>query len=72
MRINRGELAIGDAHPDVRVILARCDELRGETRGYFDARAADGQAIDPSGLVKGWSVDRVAAILTGAACATSS
>ena len=66
MRINRGVLAIADAHPDVRVILARCDELRGETRGYFDARAADGQAIDPSGLVKGWSVDRVAAILTGA------
>ena len=66
-RMNRGELAIEDAHPDVRAILARCDELRGETRGYFDARAADGQAIDPSGLVKGWSVDRVAEILTGAA-----
>ena len=66
MRINRGELAIEDAHPDVRAILARCDELRGQTRGYFDARAADGRVIDPSGLVKGWSVDRVAALLTGA------
>jgi FAD:protein FMN transferase len=66
MRINRGELAIEDSHPDVRAILARCDALRGETGGYFDARAADGQVIDPSGLVKGWSVDRVAAILTGA------
>jgi thiamine biosynthesis lipoprotein len=65
-RINRGELAVEDSHPDVRAILARCDELRGETRAYFDACAADGQAIDPSGLVKGWSVDRVAAILTGA------
>ena len=65
-RINRGELASEDAHPDVRAILARCEELRGETRGYFDARAADGQTIDPSGLVKGWSVDRVAAILAGA------
>ncbi|MDX6630528.1 MAG: FAD:protein transferase [Gaiellales bacterium] len=62
-RINRGELAIADAHPDVRFILARCDELRAETQGFFDVRAACSSVVDPSGLVKGWSVDRVAAIL---------
>ena len=28
-----------DAHPDVREVLARCEELRGETDGYFDVRA---------------------------------
>ena len=62
-RINRGELAVEDAHPDVREVLARCDELRAETAGYFDARPASTDELDPSGLVKGWSVDRAAAIL---------
>jgi FAD:protein FMN transferase len=66
MRINRGELALADAHPDVRVIAARCEELRAETRGFFDMRATSDGTIDPSGLVKGWSVDRVAAFLADA------
>jgi thiamine biosynthesis lipoprotein len=62
-RLNRGQLALEDAHPDVREVLARCERLRVETRGYFDVRASSPGAIDPSGLVKGWSVDRAAAIL---------
>ena len=32
MRINRGELAIADAHPDVREIIERCEGLRAGTR----------------------------------------
>jgi thiamine biosynthesis lipoprotein len=64
-RINRGELRREDAQPDVRRVLERCDSLREETDGYFDMRAPDG-SIDPSGLVKGWAVDRAAAILDGA------
>jgi thiamine biosynthesis lipoprotein len=39
-------------------VLARCDELREETGGFFDARYASLLEVDPSGLVKGWSVDR--------------
>jgi thiamine biosynthesis lipoprotein len=62
-RINRGELAVEEAHQDVREVLERCEELRHETNGYFDARPASSQVLDPSGLVKGWSVDRAAAIL---------
>jgi thiamine biosynthesis lipoprotein len=61
-RVNRGELALEDAHPDVRSVLARCEELRHETRGYFDVRARRADYADPSGLVKGWSVDRAAAL----------
>ena len=57
-RLNRGELHIRDCHPDVRWVLARCDELREETGGFFDARYASLIEVDPSGLVKGWSVDR--------------
>jgi FAD:protein FMN transferase len=60
-RIARGELDREEASADVREVLERCDALRGETRGYFDAEVL-GQ-LDPSGLVKGWSVDRAAALL---------
>ena len=62
-RINRGELRLVDAHPDVQQVLQRCDELRAETRGYFDMHAASAFAADPSGFVKGWSIDRAAALL---------
>jgi thiamine biosynthesis lipoprotein len=65
-RLNRGELALADAHPDVRDVLDHCEALRVETDGYFDVRAAAADAIDPSGLVKGWAVDRAAAILIDA------
>lgn len=63
-RIARGELAVADAHPDVAWVLRRCDQLREETNGYFDAHA--GGTLDPSGLVKGWSVDRAAELLDAA------
>jgi thiamine biosynthesis lipoprotein len=62
-RMNRHELAVAAAHPDVREVLDRCEALRIETDGYFDMRAATAEAIDPSGLVKGWAVDRAASIL---------
>ena len=62
-RLNRGELALEEAHPDVREVLDRCEALRFETNGFFDVRAASPDVLDPSGLVKGWAVDRAAAIL---------
>ena len=62
-RINRGELALADAHPLVTEVFSRCEQLRAVTDGFFDARAAAADVIDPSGLVKGWSVDRAAGIL---------
>jgi thiamine biosynthesis lipoprotein len=60
-RLGRGEISLGDTCGEVRWLLARCDELREETRGFFDARAFG--KLDPSGLVKGWSVDRAAELL---------
>jgi thiamine biosynthesis lipoprotein len=62
-RIDRGELRVADAHPHVRQVLAGCERLRRLTGGYFDARASG--RLDPSGLVKGWAVDRAAAMLSG-------
>jgi thiamine biosynthesis lipoprotein len=66
VRMNRGELALADAHPDVHEILDRCAELHAETNGFFDVRALDAAMLEPSGLVKGWGVDRVAALLEDA------
>jgi thiamine biosynthesis lipoprotein len=50
-------------------VIARCRELRDETEGYFDAEAVLPGMIDPSGLVKGWSVDRAAELLDRAGLA---
>ena len=60
-RLDLGELDACDAHEDVRLVLGRCEELRAETNGYFDLRASG--RLDPSGLVKGWAVDRAAEML---------
>jgi thiamine biosynthesis lipoprotein len=71
-RLNNGELHIRDCHPDVRWVLARCDELREETGGFFDARYASLLEVDPSGLVKGWSVDRGGELLEASGIANYS
>jgi len=60
-RLDRGELSLRDAHADVRWVMDRCEVLKEETNGYFDAHASG--RLDPSGLVKGWSVDRAAELL---------
>jgi thiamine biosynthesis lipoprotein len=65
-RLNRGDLLREDAHPDVREVLARCDELRVITGGYFDAGRIVEGGTDPSGLVKGWAVDRAGDLLDAA------
>jgi FAD:protein FMN transferase len=62
-RLNRGEITIHDAGEDLQGVLQRCEELRGETDGYFDVRAASRDLVDPSGFVKGWSVDRATSLL---------
>ena len=64
-RINSGELDLADAVPRVIEIFRRCEALRAATGGFFDVRAVSAEALDPSGLVKGWSVDEAAALLEG-------
>jgi FAD:protein FMN transferase len=60
-QIARGTLAPAAASPLVRDVLERCEVLRAFTGGFFDP-AATGK-LDPSGFVKGWSVERAAEIL---------
>lgn len=53
-RLGRGELKPDDLSNDMRHVLGACDTLRDRSNGYFDAYA--GGVFDPSGYVKGWSV----------------
>ena len=62
--ISRVARGAAPTSPEVREILDRCDRLRVQTNGYFDAYA--GGTLDPSGLVKGWAVDRAADLLDAA------
>ncbi len=71
--LNSGRVTRDSLPAMVREVLERCDQLRGDTGGYFDVNGralplelegAHGQSvavgIDPSGYVKGWAVDGAA------------
>jgi thiamine biosynthesis lipoprotein len=60
-RLGRRELHLDDAHREVLDVLARCAEVQTETHGYFTSTPHD--ALDPTGLVKGWAIERASAIL---------
>jgi FAD:protein FMN transferase len=57
-RIADGRLALGDADPLVQEVAARCATYEGETGGLFSAYWRG--CFDPTGLVKGWAIDRAA------------
>ncbi|MDN4479628.1 FAD:protein FMN transferase [Demequina muriae] len=57
-RLSRGDCGVGDAPPAVAEVLDLCERFRDETSGAFDARSPSG-AIDPTGIVKSWAMERV-------------
>lgn len=59
MRLARGELSWDEVDPVVREVGERCVRARDLTGGLFDAELPGG-GWDPSGLVKGWAVERAA------------
>lgn len=63
-RIRRGELAVTDADPIVAGVLDKCARMQHETGGFFTS-LPDGQ-IDPTGLVKGWAIERASDLLRAA------
>ncbi len=68
-RLARGSIALEDCGADLRAVLALADALRLRTGGYFDVLrpSVDGAvAFDPSGVVKGWAVDRASDLLSRA------
>jgi len=63
----RGALVPERASADLRAVLDLAEALRGQTEGYFDIHRhrPDGRP-DPTGLVKGWAVERAARIVEAA------
>jgi FAD:protein FMN transferase len=62
-RIRRGELRVADADPDVGRVLELCAQVQLATGGAFTA--VPGGRLDPTGLVKGWAIERASELLRG-------
>ena len=62
-RIGRGELRPEEGSAVLQQVLNLCDLYETATDGYFSAWIAG--RLDPSGLVKGWAIDRACDILDG-------
>jgi FAD:protein FMN transferase len=60
-RFHRRELAFEELSDDLRHVLDACATLWKESDGYFDAYASG--RLDPSGYVKGWSIEVASDIL---------
>ena len=71
MKVRAGTLAHDHAHPWLEEVEDLCRVARSRTGGLFDAGygagydagAGHGAGYDPTGLVKGWAVERAAAYL---------
>jgi FAD:protein FMN transferase len=61
-RFGRGELALADCAPELAEVTGECAVLSELSNGYFTDRP-EGR-FDPSGLVKGWSIEHATIMLT--------
>ena len=61
-RLGRGELRPDACSADLVHVLDTCTQLWKDTGGYFDCYATG--RFDPSGYVKGWSVQRASELLS--------
>ena len=68
-RLGRGEIAVTDCPPEVAEVLALGRAARLRSGGAFSVVLPDGSGrpgatvLDPSGVVKGWAVERAARLL---------
>jgi thiamine biosynthesis lipoprotein len=57
-RLARDEITVDDCPPELAEVLALGELARVQSHGAFDVRR--GGVLDPSGVVKGWAVERAA------------
>ena len=65
-KFGRGEITRGELTDEIREVFDLCEAVRVDSSGAFDMSrvpAPNGTHFDPSGLVKGWSIERSATIL---------
>jgi FAD:protein FMN transferase len=60
-RIQRGELRLDEADSDVGPVLDLCAQVQVATGGAFTAMPQG--RLDPTGLVKGWAIERASRLL---------
>lgn len=67
LRVRSGALPAAEADPDLAEVLALCAAAMTRTEGWFDPMVSglSGPVLDPTGLVKGWAVQRAGAVLAG-------
>jgi FAD:protein FMN transferase len=61
-RLRRGEVTPDMVPAEVSEVLTLCLTAREASQGWFDPWALPG-GVDPTGLVKGWAVERAAGVL---------
>ncbi|MFE3738226.1 FAD:protein FMN transferase [Streptomyces sp. NPDC059134] len=67
-RLNRGELTLSACLTEVVEVLDLCAEAERESDGWFTPGYAGG--VDPTGLVKGWAVERAARMIASSGAAS--
>lgn len=63
-RLDRGELALEQCSPEVHEVLALCADATEVSGGYFSTQIHG--RLDPSGMVKGWAVEKASTMLRAA------
>ena len=66
-RLADGAVTVDGCAPEMAEVIAACEFVRELSGGYFTA--SPWGRFDPSGYVKGWAVERAAAILSAAGSA---
>ena len=69
-RLRRGETELAEVPREVADVLELCRTARAWSRGWFDPWAMPG-GVDPTGLVKGWAVERARDVLRQAGAAAA-
>ena len=69
-RLRRGEVVLSQVPPEVAEVLELCRTAVAWSRGWFDPWAIPG-GVDPTGLVKGWAVERALTVLRRAGAAAA-
>ncbi len=69
-RLRRGEVHLRDTPAEVAEVLELCATARMLSRGWFDPWAMPG-GLDPTGLVKGWAVERATRVLEAGGAAAA-
>ena len=69
-RFGRGAVSLAECAPELAEVVQACAAISARSGGYFTT--TPGGRFDPSGYVKGWAVERAAAILTAAGSAEHS